>query len=148
MGGPDKILFSPADVPDLKPNDGVASIEFAFIASLLAFILMAVSDIGLFLYERSDMRGALHAGAYYFMMGGDSNAEAEAAVRSAWANIPSGTTISASDYCECGGLVSLCTAICTDGSVPDVYHKISIQTTYDGILFNTSYGIDEAIRIR
>ncbi len=129
-------------------KSGVASIEFAFIASFLAFVMMAVSDVGMFLYQRADMRSAMHSGAYYFMVGGENNTEVEEAVRAAWINMPPNTRIRASEYCECGGVVSICTTTCPDQTVPNVYHKISIDTEYDGILINRSYGIDEAIRIR
>ena len=127
---------------------GAAAIEFAFVASMLGFILMAVTDVGLLLYERSDMRGAMHAGAYYFVMGGTDNAEAETKVKAAWRTIPEGTTVSATDYCECGDVVSVCTSVCSDQSLPAVYHKISIQTKFNGLLLDTSYTVDETIRVR
>lgn len=135
--------------PCLKDNDdGVASIEFAFISTVLAFMLMAIADVGLFLSDRADMRSAMHAGAYYFMMGGDDVAEAEATVKAAWGTLPEGTTISTSDFCECASVEWTCTSTCSDGGAPDVFQKIEIVTTYDGLLFDTSYKIDEEIRVR
>lgn len=131
-----------------RDTRGAAAIEFSFIASFLVFCLIAVVDMGSLVSERSNMRNAMQAGAYYFMMGGDDADEAEATVKRAWGTLPQETRVAASEYCECGDVSVACTATCTDGSAPDVYHKIDIETCFVGILMENCFGVDETIRIR
>lgn len=131
-----------------RQERGVASIEFAFTASLLAFTLMAVSDVGTLVFQRTNMVSSMKSGIDYFMKGGSDHGEAEAVIRASWKSAPQQTEISVSSFCMCGDQVSACYAVCTDESVPISYNKISIAAIYDGVLFDRVYEIDEALRIR
>ena len=127
---------------------GVASIEFAFIAPLLAFTLMAVSDVGTLVFQRTNMISSMKSGIDYFMKGGSDKAEAEAVIRSSWKAAPEQTDISITSFCACGEQVAACYALCTDTTIPITYNKITIKTVYHGVLFDKVYQIDEALRIR
>ena len=131
-----------------RDETGVAAIEFAFISSLLAFTLMAVSDVGTFVFQRNDMVSSMKSGIDYFIKGGSDHDEAAAVIRSSWRSIPQQTTISITTFCECGNTVSACYAVCPDESVPLSYNKITISTLYDGLLFDRVHEIDEELRIR
>lgn len=132
----------------LGDRRGVASIEFAFISSVLAFTLMAVSDVGILVFQRNNMVSSLKSGIDYFMKGGTKHEEAVAVIKASWHSIPEQTTVSVSTFCTCGYSVAVCYATCHDESVPITYNKITIETFYDGLLFDRTYVIDEALRIR
>lgn len=127
---------------------GVASIEFAFIASFLAFTLMAVSDVGTLVYQRNNMVSSIKSGIDYFMKGGDDKDLAASIVKSSWKSVPERTTVSVTTFCECGGQAAACYAACPDESVPLSYNKITVSTVYNGVLIDRVYEIDEAIRVR
>lgn len=132
----------------LRSESGVTSIEFAFIAPILAFIVMALSDVGLYVHDRSKMTSSIKSGVDYFLLGGQDTDTAVEIVKKAWSDRPENTFITTAKYCLCGNVEVSCNSICLDSTQPEAYKKIAVTAYYDGLLLRTKYYSDETIRIR
>lgn len=129
-------------------EDGVASIEFAFIAPALAFAIMGLVDVGMYLNARADMTDSVKSGVDYLLMGGQDINTAAEVVEHAWTSRPEYSKVGAERYCTCSGVVAVCSVSCSDGSQPETFKKIYAAAYYDGLLLRTKYSSDETIRIR
>lgn len=129
-------------------EDGVASIEFAFIAPALAFAIMGLVDVGMYINARADMTSSVKSGVDYFLMGGQDINTAAEMVEHAWTSRPEYSRVGAERYCTCSGIVSVCSTTCTDGSQPETFKKVYAAAYYDGLLLRAKYSSDETIRIR
>lgn len=131
-----------------KSESGIAAIEFAFVAPLLALIITAIVDVGMYVNARADMTSSIKSGVDYFMTGGQDTDAAISVIDHAWTRRPEYSTIEAQRFCSCSGIVSTCSNVCTDGSQPEAYKKIVVTAYYDGLLLEAKYQSDETIRIR
>lgn len=129
-------------------ENGVASIEFAFIAPLLAIAITGLVDVGLYINAKSNMTASLKSGVDYFLTGGNHTDTAIAVVEHAWTTRPEYSTVNAERFCTCSNVISACTSICIDGTQPDAFKKIVLTAYYDGLLLSTKYQSDETVRIR
>lgn len=129
-------------------EDAIASIEFGFVAPVLAFAIMGLVDVGMYINARSDMTSSVKSGVDYFLMGGQDSATAVAVIDHAWTRRPEHSTIETERYCTCGEVVAVCTNYCPDGSQPDAFKKIVVAAYYDGLLIQKRYYSDETVRIR
>lgn len=127
---------------------GIASIEFGFIAPVLAFAIMGLVDVGMYINARADMTSSVKSGVDYFLMGGQDSDTAVAVIDHAWTRRPENSTIATERYCACGDVVAVCTNVCTDGSQPDAFKKIVVAAYYDGLLIQKRYYSDETVRVR
>lgn len=131
-----------------RSEQGVASIEFAFVVPMLAFALMGLIDVGLYINARANMTSSVKSGVDYFLMGGQDSDTAVKIIEQAWVPRPEFSTIETERFCLCGNVEVLCSATCLDGSQPEAFKKIIVAAYYDGLLLETKYKSDETIRIR
>ncbi|MCR9079941.1 MAG: pilus assembly protein [Hyphomonadaceae bacterium] len=129
-------------------DDAIASIEFGFIAPVLAFAIMGLVDVGMYIHARSDMTSSVKSGVDYFLMGGQDSDTAIAVIDHAWTRRPEHSTIETERFCTCGEIVAVCTNVCPDGTQPDAFKKIVVAAYYDGLLIQKRYYSDETVRIR
>lgn len=80
-------------------EDGVSTIEFAFVATVLSTLLLGVIDFGVGFWQQMELANAVNAGAKYVMSNGYDSASVSTAVTSA-TNL-SGVTASSSTACGC-----------------------------------------------
>lgn len=125
---------------------GVSAVEFALLAPVLVFALVAAVDMGLAEYERMTIDHALRAGAQSAMVD-QGQAQVLAVVQNTAAknfvistqNTPSTDTllVSVSQFCACPdstGTAVSCSTACT-GSLPTfVYYSLSGTKIYSGMI--------------
>ncbi|MCI4645464.1 MAG: pilus assembly protein [Hyphomonadaceae bacterium] len=131
-----------------RNEEGVAAIEFAFLSSVMAFILLGITDVGMVVMQRSDMENSVKAGVNYFMVGGRDPVEAKAVMESAWAYRPEGTEIFVSNICFCGDQIQACNVECSDGSLPVTYYQIAARAQLETVVSEANYVYQDVIRIR
>src|SRR4026207_854207 len=99
-----------------KDDRGVAAIEFALFAPILAMSLVLLVDLGNYAIERTDMESALRSGVQYFMNGGSDLDKAKEVVLASWTSKPDNATVVVERFCMCGTVVHVCTSTCDDDS--------------------------------
>jgi len=117
---------------------GVASVELAIIAPILAVALVCTVDLGLGIYRNMQVEAAAQAGTQYVITHGFS----ANAITTAVAGATPLTTISATpapaQFCGCatsGGIASsTCGAPCPGGSNPGTYVTVSARASYTPLL--------------
>jgi Flp pilus assembly protein TadG len=127
---------------------GTSAVEFALCLPVMLIALVGVIDVGHNMYQRSDMEGALRSGIQYFMNGGTDVETAVSIVDAAWTDRPEGAEVVSEQFCLCGTQASVCTQLCSDGSYPVSYRKITARVLLAGVI---SQGITEAsqsVRVR
>ena len=131
-----------------KDRKGLAAIEFALAAPALVILLVGVTDVGMFVYNRMDTTSAIQAGAQYYMAGGTDTSAALTAVRRSWSSMPERTELTSNKICYCAEVAHSCTVNCPDTSLPVAYHQIKATITYEGALIENQYVISENVRVR
>ena len=117
---------------------GVAAIELAIIAPILALLMVCTIDLGLGIYCDMRVQNAAQAGAQYAVGNGfDANAISNA-VLSATNSPGLAASPAPSQFCGCatnGGITSAsCSSTCVGGSLPASYARVSAQNTYTTLL--------------
>ena len=129
-------------------KSGVAAVEFAFIAPVLAASMVVTLDVGKMIIDRTDMHSAVRTGAQYLMNGGQNLEYAKELVLVSWANKPEGGYVESDRFCMCGETLHICTSLCGDGSIPDSYIRLQAFATLEGMLGDSEQGTEEIVRIR
>ena len=132
----------------VKDREGVAAIEFAMIAPVLTFLVLASVDLGKMLIDRTDMQSAVRTGAQYLMNGGQDLDLARDLVLASWASRPEAGTVISERFCTCAEVVHACTSLCSDASIPESYVRLKAVGTLDGFLTDASERTEEIVRIR
>jgi len=129
---------------------GLSAVEFALIAPLLAFMLVALVDAVNFAAGFTAMQRAERAGIQYFMNGGTSTAAAQGIVSTAWTNPPSNYTVSAQEVCTCGGNghTVTCGTSCVNGQTYRANMTVSASATIKGMLTSLPESKTETVRIQ
>lgn len=112
---------------------GVAAVEFALVATMLAFMLIGTLDLGFGIFRKMQVQYAAQAGAQYAMIHGFD----QSLISSAVLNATNSSTISASpapsQFCGCPSCSSIksvsCGAACSTGTA-GTYVSVSAQSTY------------------
>src|SRR5688572_7569932 len=65
--------FTKAILFFLKSRDGVAAVEFAFIAPILIFLMLGLVDFGFYINASMQMESAARASAEYVLKGGEQD---------------------------------------------------------------------------
>ena len=117
---------------------GQAAIELAFLAPILALILVVAVDFGRLFYMNITLVNSARAGVQYGAQStttaADYNGMSQAALNDA-SNVP-GVTASATNFCTCGGVSASCTSDCSDFrmyaqvTTSAVFHTL---VTYPGV---------------
>jgi Flp pilus assembly protein TadG len=123
----------------LAAVEGVSTIEFALIGSMLALLAVGMLDFGMALWRQMEVGNAARAGAEYGAVhgwGADGSAITTAATSAA--NLGA-LTASPSQVCGCpdasSGLILTaqsppCTTVCSNGASPSAYISVSTNFSY------------------
>lgn len=130
-------------------NDrGAAAVEFAFIAPVLAALMLGVFDLGRMTYDRTDLHAAVRSGAQYFMAGGDDVEAAILVIEQSWSSRPEMSQVTVEKCCKCAGVDAPCGQLCDDGSVPDIVHELEATAYFAGLFGQYEVSVNEFVRTR
>lgn len=130
-----------------RDTSGASAVEFALIAPLLVFMLLALADVVNFAVEYTSMQRAERAGIQYFMNGGTSTSAAQGIVTASWKNPPSGYSVTAQKICKCGSVTTSCAlGVCVNGSSWTVNMQIAASGTVHGLLTSLPESKTEDVR--
>jgi Flp pilus assembly protein TadG len=126
---------------------GVASIELAIIAPVIALALICTFDLGLGIYRSMQVESAAQAGAGYAVARGYSADGVARAVASATSYAGISASPAPFQFCGCAtasGVTNIaCTQPCPDGGTAGTYVTVSAQGSYTTLLpypmFPSSY---------
>lgn len=128
----------------LRGDDrGVSAIEFAFVAPVIAVLIIGIIDFGMGLWKEMEVANAAQAGAAYAAAKGWSSGVS--GIESAVASATSLSSITASPvptwppWCGCpntssGIAATSCGSPCSDGSTAGHYVTVYAQAPYSTIL--------------
>jgi len=111
-----------------KNEDGVVAIEFALIAPIIIFAIMAMADLGLASYDRMKLTSGVRNGAHYLMMIGDDPAVVQEIVIRSSGLGEKIVGVEVNQYCACSGSEGVpteCAVECSDGNMTNVYTRIT-----------------------
>ncbi len=133
-----------------RDNGGLSAIEFALIAPVLAFMVLALADAVNFAVSYTSMQRAERAGIQYFMNGGTSASAAQGIVGSVWTNPPANYSVNAQEVCTCpgNGQAVTCGQGCTNGSKSTETMTITASATVGGILTSLPESKSEVVRVQ
>ncbi len=131
-----------------RDRRGVTAVEFSLVAPVLALMAVASFDGGISILRYYDMKEALSSGAQYVMQGGTSSTVAQALIMSAWTRKSSDAKATVVQNCKCGTTVSICSALCGDGSVPKSYYQFNASMTSKGLFVSKSIAAQDIVRVR
>ena len=131
-----------------KNDSGVAAVEFALFAPVLAASLVLLVDLGNYAIQRTDMESALRSGVQYFMNGGSDLDRAKQVVLASWTSKPANATVVVERFCLCGTVEHACTSTCGDGSYPLSYSRIRAVAQYQNLLIDLTNNADQTVRVR
>jgi Flp pilus assembly protein TadG len=120
-------------------TSGLGAIEFAFVAPVLAALLLGIVDFGMAYWQKIEIGNAADAGAQWGMTN-TYNATSITTVATSATNLSlSGGNISPSNPCGCasstGVAIYSCGATCPDGTTPKTYIVVNTHVCYS-TLFN------------
>lgn len=127
----------------LGEDRGVSAIEFAFIAPVIAILIIGIIDFGMGLWQQIEVANAAEAGAAYAAakswnssVSGIENAVTSATSLSSITASPAPTV---PPWCGCpstsGGITATtCGSPCSDGSLAGHYITVYAQAPYSTIL--------------
>jgi Flp pilus assembly protein TadG len=117
---------------------GVAAIELAIIAPILAVMIVGTVDLGLGIYCKMRVQNAAQAGAEYAALNGFNSNGISDAVLSATTSPGLVASPAPSQFCGCatnaGITTAACGSTCPGGSAPGSYAKVSAQNSYTTLL--------------
>lgn len=126
----------------LGEDRGVSAIEFAFVAPVIAILIIGIIDFGMGLWREMEVANAAGAGAAYAAAKGwnSTTGGIDSAVTSATSLAP--VTVALNDWsnwCGCpstgsGVTSATCGADCSDGSLAGHYVIVSASAQYSTIL--------------
>jgi len=127
---------------------GIAALEFALIAPLLATLVVVGADTWLNVSQNEDMRTALQSGARYYQTGGSDDPTALLVAQQAWRAKPSDGFVTVTRSCTCGDLPAACSTLCAGSNPPSVYLTLTAQGTFTGLLQSHALSQSDTVRVR
>jgi Flp pilus assembly protein TadG len=129
----------------LAAVDGVSTIEFAVIASMLATLVIGMLDFGMGLWQQMEVGNAARAGAEYAAKYGYNSTGIQSAVTSATSLSSISASPAPSEQCGCPTTSAVTffspaqsppcnTSTCASGSTPNTYIVVSAQATYTPVV--------------
>lgn len=118
-----------------KRNDsGASAVEFALISTVLAIIVLNIVDIGIFMFRKMEITGAVRAGAQYALVAKDAATDAliEGVVEDS-TDLDGVIPVVDSTQCGCstGGTLFTCTSgSCGSGTTGRKHYYTQIDATY------------------
>jgi Flp pilus assembly pilin Flp len=131
-----------------RDNSGVSAIEFGLVTPMIAGSLLGLVELGTVVFERTDMHGAVRAGAQYIMDGGNNLTQARAVVLSSWTTKPIDAEVVVTKFCLCDEVVHVCNEPCSDMSVPEAYTRLEATAVLGGVVYSYGTSADDTVRIR
>jgi Flp pilus assembly protein TadG len=109
-------------------------VEFALVAPVLAYVLLAASDLGLATWQKAQVGNAARAGAQYAAAHGWNSPGITGAAQSA-TNLT--VSVTPSTYCGCAGNGAIaqqtCGTSCSGGGTAATYVSVATQKNYTPI---------------
>jgi Flp pilus assembly pilin Flp len=131
-----------------RDESGVSAIEFGLVVPMIAGSLLGLVELGTVVFERTDMHGAVRAGAQYIMDGGTDLNQARTVVLTSWTTKPEGAVVNVSKFCLCDEVVHACNTPCSDMSVPEAYTRVEALAVLGGVVYSYGTSADDTVRIR
>jgi Flp pilus assembly protein TadG len=117
---------------------GVAAVEFALIAPLLALSIICTVDLGLGIYRKMQVQNAAQAGAEYAVTHGFTASGITTATMSATSYSSIQASPAPAQFCGCASATGVasatCGSTCTGGAAAGTYVTVSAQSTYTTLL--------------
>ena len=132
----------------LGDRSGVAAIEFAMIAPLMAAAMVGTLDVSNHLINRGHMHSGVRSGIQYLMDNGRDLYQLQSIVENSWSESPGNAVVTTERYCLCVDVRHACDVLCTDDSAPESYFSVSASGTLDGYLVDSTIEASEDIRVR
>ncbi|HEX3363737.1 TadE/TadG family type IV pilus assembly protein [Phenylobacterium sp.] len=129
-------------------RSGLAALEFALIAPLLATLLVVGADTWLNVSQNQDMRTALQSGARYYQTGGADDPTAQLVAQQAWPGKPADGAVSVARSCTCGSSPVDCATLCTGSNPPSVFLTLTASGTFTGLLQSHAMSQNDTVRVR
>jgi len=128
---------------------GVAAIEMAIVAPILAGLAFTSVNLWEATMRRQSMDEALRVGSQYYLQGGVTDADARALALAAWQNKPSDAEITITRLRRCEEtVVNASTSLCGTQVPPALYAKLTARATASGAPFQPSFERSEIVRVR
>jgi Flp pilus assembly protein TadG len=131
----------------LGETGGAAAVEFAIVAPLLLFGLIAMIDTGVMATTRMEMDRNVRAGAQAAMSLNNDPTAIETIVLAS-AGDPADMAVSATMVCACDDTAASCTTPCGSGEAPSVYFDIAAERPYAGVLVSRVVRTQSRVQIR
>lgn len=132
----------------ISDRSGVAALEFALIAPLLATLVIVGADTWLHVSQNEDMRTALQTAARYYETGGSDDPTAQLVALQAWPSKPADGAVSVARSCTCGATPADCATLCPGSNPPSVYLSLTAQGTFTGLLQSHILSQNDVVRVR
>lgn len=131
-----------------KDNRGVAAVELATIAPIIAGMFLGAYSVWDAASRRQDLRSALEAGAQYYINGGIDDATASQIVASAWSRRPTDSTLTITRNCKCLVTPLSCSSLCANNAAPSIYAQIIVTSNDPGATISQRLSESRVIRVR
>ncbi|MBU6371219.1 MAG: pilus assembly protein [Alphaproteobacteria bacterium] len=130
-----------------RDTSGVAAVEFAIVAPVLALLLVGLVQGWFDVKQRTDAQSAMQAGVRYYLQGGVDDVTARDFALRAWPSRPTDGVVEVSRACLCGDAVVSCTSMC--GANPPAV-RVAVSTRYraSSLLATTDIVHEQSVRIR
>jgi Flp pilus assembly protein TadG len=122
--------------------------EFAFIAPIVAVMLVVGVDGWLRETHMSQMRTATHTGVRYYQTGGSDDPTAQAVSAAAWSGMPANGALNVVRSCTCGSSAVSCATVCAGSNPPSVFLTLTASGTYSGLMHSHALSQSDVIRVR
>jgi Flp pilus assembly protein TadG len=117
---------------------GVAAVELAILAPLLALMALCTIDLGLGIFCNMQVQNAAQSGAQYAILHGFDQSSISSAVQSASNSSDITASPAPSQFCGCSTSTTInsvsCGSTCSGGGTPGTYVTVSAQRTYTPLL--------------
>ncbi len=131
-----------------RDERGVAAIEMAFVAPVIALVAVASFGIWQQASRQREMAAALNAGVEYYMGGGTTDTQAHDVSMSAWTNPPTDGQVTFARDCRCGVTALICTSTCAGGTPPAVYVQLTATGTFQNMTSVSSRTATRVLRVQ
>jgi Flp pilus assembly protein TadG len=129
---------------------GLAAMEFAFIAPIVAVMLVVGVDGWLRETHMSQIRTATQTGIRYYQTGGSDDTIAQTVSVAAWSGKPANGVLNVVRSCTCpgGSTVVTCTTVCPGNNPPSAFLTLTASGTYSGLMHSHALSQSDVIRVR
>jgi Flp pilus assembly protein TadG len=132
----------------LGDRRGLAAMEFALIAPLLAALIVFGADGWLRTSQLNDMRSALQSGMRYYQLGGADDSVAQTLATNSWVHPPADASTAVARACLCGSTPTDCTLLCAGSNPPQVFITMTTSGTFTGLMHSRAMSQNEVLRVR